>query len=93
MMLIVNVRKLLLNIEEAKSSADYAICENCSIVGMTTTGAAKYNALVRKIQPKIVIVEEAAEIIEAHLLAALTPTVKQLILIGKRPRVRGNMID
>lgn len=50
---------------------------------MTTTGAAKFNFLVHAAQPEIVIVEEAAEVLEAHLLASLVPSTKQLILIGE----------
>lgn len=76
-------------IEEAQCKATYnLIADRCAVVGMTTTGAAKYNALVRRLQPQIVIVEEAAEILEAHLLASLTPSVKQLLLIGQQQRVK-----
>ena len=31
---------------------------------------------------KIVLIEEAAEVLEAHVLACLVPSVEQLILIG-----------
>jgi superfamily I DNA and/or RNA helicase len=61
------------------------------VIGCTTTAAAKYNKLMRGAQPDIVLVEEAGEILESHILTALTPSVKQLILIGDdkqlRPRV------
>lgn len=50
---------------------------------MTTTGAAKFNNLLEAVHPQIVVVEESAEVLEAHLLASLTPTTKQLILIGE----------
>lgn len=50
---------------------------------MTTTGAAKFNFLLAAAQPEIVIVEEAAEVLESHLLASLMPSTKQLILIGE----------
>jgi hypothetical protein len=38
---------------------------------MTTTGVAKYNELLKDIGFPIVIVEEAAEVFEAHILTAL----------------------
>ena len=34
---------------------------------------------------KIVLIEEAAEVQEAHVLACLAPSVQQLILIGGVP--------
>ncbi|XP_022657032.1 NFX1-type zinc finger-containing protein 1-like isoform X3 [Varroa destructor] len=82
-------RRQLVAIEEAQCKATYnLIADRCAVVGMTTTGAAKYNALVRRLQPQIVIVEEAAEILEAHLLASLTPSVKQLLLIGDHQQLQ-----
>jgi hypothetical protein len=61
------------------------------VIGCTTTAAAKYSKLIRGANPDIVLVEEAGEILESHILTALTACVKQLILIGDdkqlRPRV------
>ncbi len=42
-----------------------------NVVGMTTTGAAKYRNVLRQLKPRIVLVEEAAEILEQHVLTAL----------------------
>ncbi|KAK3343440.1 P-loop containing nucleoside triphosphate hydrolase protein [Lasiosphaeria hispida] len=58
------------------------------IVGCTTTGAAKYSRLIRAAKPDVVLVEEAGEILESHVLTALVPTVKQLILIGDHKQLR-----
>jgi hypothetical protein len=64
---------------------------NMRVIGCTTTAAAKYNKLIRGANPDIVLVEEAGEILESHILTALTESVKQLILIGDdkqlRPRI------
>ena len=49
---------------------------------MTTTGASKYKSLLKDISSQIMIVEEAAEIIEAHISTSLTPKIDQLVLIG-----------
>ena len=40
---------------------------------MTTTGAAKYQGALQQIAPRIVIMEEAAEVLEAHLVTSLSP--------------------
>jgi hypothetical protein len=58
------------------------------IIGCTTTGAAMQNKIIRAANPDVVIVEEAGEIQEAHVLTALAPSVKQLILIGDHKQLR-----
>ncbi|ROV88521.1 hypothetical protein VSDG_09328 [Cytospora chrysosperma] len=58
------------------------------IIGCTTTAAAKYTKLITSAQPDVVIVEEAGEIQESHIITALTPSVKQLILIGDHKQLR-----
>ena len=37
------------------------------VIGATTTGAAKYGALLRELAPQIIVIEEAAEVLEAHV--------------------------
>ncbi|KAG9247288.1 P-loop containing nucleoside triphosphate hydrolase protein [Calycina marina] len=44
--------------------------------------------LIRGANPDIVLVEEAGGILETHILTALTPSVKQLILIGDDKQLR-----
>jgi SpoVK/Ycf46/Vps4 family AAA+-type ATPase len=58
------------------------------IIGCTTTAAAMNTDEIRKALPGIVLVEEAGEILESHILTALTPTTKQLILIGDHKQLR-----
>ena len=58
------------------------------VVGVTITGASIHHDLIHDLAPKIVIVEEAAEILESSLLAALHPKVEHLILIGDHKQLR-----
>ncbi|PTB62614.1 P-loop containing nucleoside triphosphate hydrolase protein [Trichoderma citrinoviride] len=58
------------------------------IIGCTTTGAAMYQSIIRAASPDIVLVEEAGEILEAHIITSLGPSVKQLILIGDHKQLR-----
>ncbi|GBC02767.1 hypothetical protein RclHR1_04800007 [Rhizophagus clarus] len=58
------------------------------VIGATTNGAAKYQDLIRSINPKIIICEEAGEVLEAHILSALTPSTQHLILIGDHNQLR-----
>lgn len=66
---------------------------SADVVGMTTNGSAKYNTLLRTLQPEIIIVEEAAEILEASIIAAITPSTKQMILIGDHLQLRPQVVE
>jgi hypothetical protein len=58
------------------------------IIACTTTAAAKYVQSLRLVRPGVVLVEEAGEILESHILTALGPDTKQLILIGDHKQLR-----
>ncbi len=64
------------------------ILGRASVIGMTTTATAKYQDLIHALKPEIVIVEEAAEVLESHLVTALTSSVQQLIAIGDHQQLR-----
>ena len=75
-------------LEELRQLEDGEILESADVVGMTTTGAAKYQHILHHIKPKIVIVEEAAEVLEAHIVSALSAGTQHLILIGDHKQLR-----
>lgn len=58
------------------------------IIGCTTTAAAKYAQEIRSASPGILLVEEAGEILESHILTALGPDTKHLVLIGDHKQLR-----
>ncbi|EKG10223.1 CbxX/CfqX [Macrophomina phaseolina MS6] len=58
------------------------------IIACTTTAAAKYTKQLQNASPDIILVEEAGEILESHVLTAMTPQTKQLILIGDHKQLR-----
>ena len=64
------------------------ILESKSIIGCTTTGAANFVQSIQAVSPEIVLVEEAGEILESHILTALSPNTEQLILIGDHKQLR-----
>ncbi|PKC62918.1 P-loop containing nucleoside triphosphate hydrolase protein, partial [Rhizophagus irregularis] len=78
-------RKELNNIYDIESRQ---ILLESDVIGVTTNGAAKYQDLIRSIDPKIIICEEAGEVLEAHILSALTPSTQHLILIGDHNQLR-----
>ena len=62
---------------------DAEIIKNYKIVCMTTTGCAKYSTILEQLNFKtIIIIEEAAEVKESHVVSLLTKNTKRLILIG-----------
>ncbi|NXA73722.1 ZNFX1 protein, partial [Thryothorus ludovicianus] len=75
-------------LEELKLEQDLLILNNAKIVGMTTTGAAKYQRILQHIKPRIVVVEEAAEVLEAHTITTLSEDCQHLILIGDHQQLQ-----
>ena len=73
---------------EVMQEEDFHILQSAKIIGMTTTCAAKYRRILQRIRPKIVIVEEAAEVMEAHIITSLTKDCQHLILIGDHKQLR-----
>ncbi|KAM0232316.1 hypothetical protein ACHAP5_010746 [Fusarium lateritium] len=58
------------------------------IIGSTTTAAAMYQSIIETANPDVILVEEAGEILEAHIITAMSASVKQLILIGDHKQLR-----
>ncbi|VDI32197.1 Hypothetical predicted protein [Mytilus galloprovincialis] len=67
---------------------DKAIMRNSTIIGMTTTCAARYHSVLQEIGPRIIIVEEAAEVLEGHVITTLSRRCEQLILIGDHKQLK-----
>ena len=61
---------------------DTAVLKSKRIIGCTSTAAAKYHEQINGARPSIVLVEEAGETLESHILTAINEDTKQLILIG-----------
>ena len=67
--------------------------KDADVIGLTTTGAAKHHPILSQIGAKIVLIEEAAEVLEAHVLATLTQHTQHLILIGDHKQLRPKTND
>ncbi|XP_053404550.1 NFX1-type zinc finger-containing protein 1-like isoform X2 [Mercenaria mercenaria] len=75
---------------EALMQEDKEIMRHSTIIGMTTTGAARYQAILQEIGPRIIVVEEAAEVLEAHIVTTLSRGCEHLILIGDHKQLKPN---
>ncbi|KAI2602657.1 putative NF-X1 finger and helicase domain protein [Hypoxylon sp. NC1633] len=67
---------------------DLRLLEEADIVGVTTTGLAKNLDMLRKLDTKVLLGEEAGEVLEGHILTALLPSVEHVILIGDHLQLR-----
>ena len=75
-------------LEAFTQSIQLDILGRASVIGMTTTATAKYQGLIHALKPEVVIVEEAAEVLESHLVTALTSATKHMVLIGDHQQLR-----
>ena len=70
------------NLMRAQNTSLQGVLHTKRIVGCTTTAAAKYSDYIRTFNPDVLLVEEAGEILESHVLMSLGPETSQMILIG-----------
>ncbi|KAK7999443.1 hypothetical protein PG990_012043 [Apiospora arundinis] len=67
---------------------DLRCLSEANIVGVTTTGLAKNLNLLRRLPCKVLLCEEAGEVLEAHNITALLPSIQHAILIGDNLQLR-----
>ncbi|CAL1544822.1 unnamed protein product [Lymnaea stagnalis] len=75
---------------EANREETLALLKSAKVIGMTTTGAAKHRAVLQALGCRIIVVEEAAEVLESHIVTALNKKCNHLILIGDHQQLRPN---
>ena len=75
-------------LDEMFMEKDAQVMKGKRIIACTTTAAAKYAAQIQKAEVDVLMVEEAGEILEAHVLAALGSKTGQLIMIGDHKQLR-----
>ncbi|KAL7788203.1 hypothetical protein V8C37DRAFT_241026, partial [Trichoderma ceciliae] len=71
-----------------RSDVDLRCLNQANVIGVTTTGLAKNLNLLRKLRCKVMLCEEAGEVLEAHILTALLPSIEHAILIGDHLQLR-----
>ena len=67
-------------------ASDEEISRNFRVVGCTTAGAAKYRAMLTGCDH--FAGRRGCEVLEQHVLAAMNPGVKNLIMIGDHRQLR-----
>lgn len=89
-------KSVLSRIEQVKNLKKADVLKNKKVIGMTMTGACINHDLLKMVKPAVVLVEEAAEVLEPHIMALLGEWVRHLILIGDhkqlRPQLESNLL-
>ncbi|KAK2558264.1 NFX1-type zinc finger-containing protein 1 [Acropora cervicornis] len=75
-------------LKELRNQHDIEVMRKCHVIGMTVTGVSMRANLLDDIKPSVMIVEEAAEILEGQLVAVIPPSVKHLIMIGDHKQLK-----
>ncbi|KAH8976901.1 hypothetical protein EDB92DRAFT_1938185 [Lactarius akahatsu] len=68
--------------EDMRDEARRRLLSRTDLIACTTTG---------NVGPKVLMVEEAGQVLEAHILASLVPSVEHLICIGDPKQLRPNL--
>ncbi|KAF9967370.1 hypothetical protein BGZ70_009832 [Mortierella alpina] len=88
MELMAKMQECSKGVEEGYDAIRRKVLREVQVIGVTTYGAAKHQNLLADLKPKIVICEEAGEVLESHILAALSGSTEHLILIGDHLQLR-----
>lgn len=67
---------------------DRRILQDADVIGLTTSGLAKNISTLQHVRSKVVICEEAGEVMEPHIISALLPAVEHFIQIGDHQQLR-----
>ena len=86
--LLTEYEKVYRSKQELEDQQKVNILQQMKIVGMTVTGANINRNLIAQLQPEVILVEEAAEVLEPQLVALMGNWVKHLIMIGDHKQLR-----
>ncbi|KAH7414422.1 hypothetical protein DE146DRAFT_673990 [Phaeosphaeria sp. MPI-PUGE-AT-0046c] len=75
-------------LDNIHSESSRRILQGADVIGLTTTGLAGRMSLLKHVASKILICEEAGEILEPHMISALLPTIEHCIQIGDHEQSR-----
>lgn len=79
--------------KDSYSLMDIQILKKAVVIGMTTTCSARMKSTLEQLKCPIIIVEEAAEVLEAHVVASLTKSCQHLILLGDHQQLQPSTAD
>ncbi|TVY42873.1 NFX1-type zinc finger-containing protein [Lachnellula subtilissima] len=75
-------------LDKCHSELDLRCLRQAHIIGVTTSGLARNIELLQRVHAKVMLCEEAGEVLEAHTLTAFLPGIEHAILIGDHEQLR-----
>jgi hypothetical protein len=75
-------------LENVHAESSRRILQEADVIGLTTSGLAGRISLLKRLPCKVLICEEAGEILEPHMISALLPTIEHCIQIGDHEQLR-----
>ena len=76
------------SLKKCHQELDLRCLLRAQVIGVTTTGLARNLDVLGRLRAKVVVFEEAGEVLEAHTLTAMLPSVEHAILIGDHEQLR-----
>ncbi|GLJ17597.1 hypothetical protein SUGI_0306460 [Cryptomeria japonica] len=80
-------------LQQVDNEISVHILRKANVIGMTTTAAAKTYDILQALRAEIVIIEEAAEVLEASILPCIGSFTKHLILLGDHLQLRPSVAE
>jgi len=74
--------KLVKDKSHLERSLQHDVLGKAALVGITAPALGKLASLVGALEPDVVLVDDASEVLESHVLVSLAPTTRHLILVG-----------
>jgi hypothetical protein len=68
--------------------SEQTVLREARVIAATTTGAAKYHSLIKSAKPGVLLLEEAGEVLEAHVISSLSSSIRHVIMIGDHQQLR-----
>ena len=75
-------------LDKCHSELNLRCLREAHVIGVTTSGLARNIELLQRVRAKVMLCEEAGEVLEAHTLTAFLPGVEHAILIGDHEQLR-----
>lgn len=76
------------DLQEVKLESKRSVLRSARVIGATTSGATSSKELLESCGAQLVLVEEAGEVLEAHVITSLVESVEHLVLIGDHQQLR-----
>ncbi len=86
--LIVEANQLLKRRAEIIEQSRLEVLRGTPLIGLTSTAASIHKQLLKKLKAPVYLIEEAAELLEAQVIACLHKDVQHLIMIGDEKQLR-----